>query len=247
MFRDIVSNKWVIGGVAFLIVFAVACVFWYRYDTAPDRRDAAETTEAVREWEATQKANTNNVTEDETNTLAGDNALTADKPMEIPSEENTSPVNVSPYGFGPYPEIPPDFPANRMPPWTWSDEKRQKLIEFSKVPNILRDGELIYRVYIKMWNEGMRILPAAKVDPDTDRVYLEYPNTVTVYVTYGYTENPDGTRERIINGTKAYGVKVGVDITEEDILNGNIPDHITVKSSDENEGVDPYSYLGLKR
>lgn len=245
MYRDILTNKWIIGSIAFLIVFAVACVLWYRYDTAPDRRGAAKTAEQIRQWENTQKADTNNVTEDEVNTLAEDNTLTADKPMEMPSEENTLPVKVSPYGFGPYPEIPPDFPADRMPPWTWSDKKRQELIEFSKVPDILRDGELIYRVYIKMWNEGMRILPAAKVDPDTDRVYLKYPNTV--YVTYGYTENPDGTRERIINSTEVYGVKVGVDITKEDILNGNIPDHITVKSSDENEGVDPYSYLGLKQ
>ena len=48
MFRDFVGNKWIIGGIVFLIVLSVACVFWYRYDTAPDRRDAAETAEVAR-------------------------------------------------------------------------------------------------------------------------------------------------------------------------------------------------------
>ena len=27
-------NRWFLGGVGFLLVFAIACVFWYQYDTA---------------------------------------------------------------------------------------------------------------------------------------------------------------------------------------------------------------------
>lgn len=249
MYRDFFTNRWVLGGVAFLIVFSVACFLWYHYDTAPDKRDTAEVERIVQQWQDAKKTNTGNLTEDETNIAAEFTMQSAEKPKaEVINNvimENDKDVRVSPYGFGPYPEIPPDFPTERNPPWTWSDEKRQKLIGFSKVSDILRDGELIYRVYIKKWNEGMRILPAAKVDPNTDRVYLMYPNTV--YVTYDYVEKPDGTLERFISDTEAYGVQVGVDITKDDILKGNVPNHITIKSWDENEGIDPYSYLGLKQ
>ncbi len=244
MFREVFFNKWILGGYALVILFGIGCYFWYQHQLAPYKRSSAETAEAARKWEAAQKADTNNTPQDETN-ISVDGTATEDNPKKTSLDRNTESVLVSPYGFGPYPEIPPDFPADRMPPWTWSEEKRQKLIEFSNIPDILRDGELIYRIYIKMWNEGTRVLPAAEMDPNIDRVYLKYPNTV--YVTYGYTENPDGTRERIISSTEAFGVKVGVDITKEEILNGNIPNHITVLSADENVGIDPYSYLGLKR
>ena len=57
MFRDILTNKWFIGGFCFLIVFAVACVFWYRYDTAPDRKSAAAAEKLLRQW-AEKKSST---------------------------------------------------------------------------------------------------------------------------------------------------------------------------------------------
>ena len=40
MFRDILTNKWVLGGIGFLIVLSIACLLWYQHDTA-DMRKAA--------------------------------------------------------------------------------------------------------------------------------------------------------------------------------------------------------------
>ncbi len=56
MYRDIFTHKWVIGGIALLILITVGCVYWYRYDTAPYRKEAAESAEEVRQWETTRKA-----------------------------------------------------------------------------------------------------------------------------------------------------------------------------------------------
>ena len=36
MLRDVLTNKWVLGGVGFLILLSVACVLWYQHDIAPE-------------------------------------------------------------------------------------------------------------------------------------------------------------------------------------------------------------------
>jgi len=41
MYRDFLTDKWVLGGVGFLIAVAVGCYFWYQHDIAPDRKAAA--------------------------------------------------------------------------------------------------------------------------------------------------------------------------------------------------------------
>ena len=84
MFRDTITNKWFLGGVAFLIVFTVACVFWYRYDTAPDRRDAAETAELLHQW-AAKKVDTDGEAVD---TPAESNTPTAEKSITEIAETN---------------------------------------------------------------------------------------------------------------------------------------------------------------
>ena len=56
MTRDIITNKWFIGAIALLIIFAGACYLWYQHDTAPYRQEAAESAKLLRQQEATQKA-----------------------------------------------------------------------------------------------------------------------------------------------------------------------------------------------
>lgn len=161
MFRDFFTNKWVIGGVAFLIVLAVACVFWYRYDTAAARREAAETAELLRQW-AAKKADTDSKgpvkpvesrtpttenptveavvktdtsTEPETKTYKVGDIFIGPEPPPLPVSQNEL---VSPYGFGPYPELPEGFG-----PITW--------------PRKSAESELLMRVRIKLLKQGIPI------------------------------------------------------------------------------------------
>lgn len=234
MFRDFVGNKWIIGGIVFLIVLSVACVFWYRYDTAPDRRDAAETAEAVREWEVTQKANTDNMTEDEIYTPAESTTQTAEKsitktdstrtkgpvfgdPKEVLAEAQLSErtdvvIKVSPYGFGPYPDVPEDLLGGMVPSWEWSEEKKLKF-----GPEHMRNQEAIDRVMIKLWNQGDQEFYGAVGDYNT--VYPLYPNTV--YIEWDDIELPDGTIHRMIKG---YCAPTDFpDLTMEQQMKGEIP------------------------
>ena len=130
MFRAYFTNGWMIGGFCFLIVFGIACYFWYQHELAPYRQRAAENAELRRQAERAQKADTDR-----------DAKLTADAPVEskmhsadkqsteTPSvlrKTEVSPnkvpglmtpttlqtnveVPVSPHGFGPYPEVPDDY------------------------------------------------------------------------------------------------------------------------------------------
>lgn len=161
MYRDFVTSKWFIGGVIVLIMVAVACVFWFRYDTAPYRLDAAETAELLRQW-ATKKANTDSKAD---GTSAEDRTPTTEKSaaeavMETDTNNETEtkqykegdifigpeppplPVSqdelVSPYGFGPYPELPEGFG-----PITW--------------PRKNAESELRIRVKIKLLKQGVPV------------------------------------------------------------------------------------------
>ncbi len=165
MFRDIVGNKWVIGGIAFLIVFAVACVLWYRYDTAADRKAAADAAALLRQW-AAKKAGPNGKTKQVADAPAESTTPTGAEPIkteslqigdvvdgriylgtEPPSPEllaqfgvrpPTQDEIISPYGFGPYPELPDGFG-----PITW--------------PRKSANSELMIRVQIKLLKQEVPV------------------------------------------------------------------------------------------
>ena len=65
MTRDITPIKWIIGAITLLIIIAGACVLWYRYDTASDRKAAADAAKLLRQREATQKASNKSEVEQE--------------------------------------------------------------------------------------------------------------------------------------------------------------------------------------
>ena len=130
-------------------------------------------------------------------------------------------VPVSPFGFGPYPEIPDGFPFDN--PWD--------------VPTTNAAFELMHRVQIKLWNEGKHPEGMAW---ENGRVYPIYPNTI--YVTWDYVENDDGTIERypsqVTSGT--------LSSSDEALLDeGIVPSGVIVYDHNES-GIDPYSYLNLK-
>jgi len=135
-------------------------------------------------------------------------------------------VPVSPYGFGPYPKVPSDFPFT--PTWLWPEASLQNV-------DGLKYHELRFRVLIKLWNEGDTQFTGASINPDTSKVYPSYPNTV--YLRY----TGDGM------GGKTVLVKRGPGVSKEDeaqIIDGNAPPGIQILDYDTN-GIDPYTYLDL--
>ena len=240
MIRDIITNKWIIGAIALLIIIAGACYLWYQHTTAPYREQAAETKEVARELEATQKA-VNNEAEQAADAPVESNMQTAEKIVnevtaevennteatgqqqsETPAQTTeTKDVPVSPFGFGPYPEVPADYP---IPPDKFEWEFWGKTVK----------GELMSRVRIKLWNQGIRSDGASF---ENGKVY---PNILgTVYVQWA--ENGEFIRRITGHPDDDF------DAIEAALEAGQPPpEGITVLSRNE-AGIDPYSFLELSK
>ena len=158
-------------------------------------------------------------------------------PNEIVSEEEASAeeVAVSPFGFGPYPEVPADFPEAIQVPWDWSQDLRHKFQEL--LPNF----ELMTRVLIKLWNEGDHGLTGGIIKNGT--VYPQYPNTVYIHRTENFEEVTDG----FIEGS-TFEHYAGPDVsnqTIEMIRNGENPPGIRILDMD-TDGINVYNFLNIK-
>jgi len=55
MIHEFLTNKWILGAVGFIIMFAGVCYLWYQYQVAPYEKQAAETAEFVRQWDKNQQ------------------------------------------------------------------------------------------------------------------------------------------------------------------------------------------------
>ena len=95
-------------------------------------------------------------------------------PLNIDSQEETAGMAVSPFGFGPYPEVPAGFPEHLMPSWTWSDEKLQEHA------GVLKNFELMGRVLVKLWNQGERGFVGVTRSDEDGKVFPLYPDIVYV-------------------------------------------------------------------
>ncbi len=139
---------------------------------------------------------------------------------------------VSPFGFGPYPEVPADFPDD--PIWEEVD-MYEKINQHGR--GMMKAMELMDRVLIKLWNQGRRTTSASM---SNGLVLPHYPNMV--YVRWAYTEEPDGTMTRYASEKTS-----GPDIPEsvfDALSEGIIPPGIKVLDHDAN-GIDPYTFLSL--
>ena len=147
MLREYFTNRWVIGGFCFLTVFGIACYFWYQHELAPYEQSKAETAEMLRQADlqksdtdrdakptadapmesttstteknrnpdiGSQEETNRNETEDKGFFLT-DDIYIGPKPPPIPVPKNAL---ISPYGFGPYPELPEGFG-----PITWATQE----------------------------------------------------------------------------------------------------------------------------
>ena len=143
---------------------------------------------------------------------------------------------VSPYGFGPYPELPPPWPRNY-----WDGD-------------ISKNHELIGRVRIKMYGEGISV-DGMHMDDATGMIHAIIPNTV--YVEWSSAKNAEGAYERYVTAAVGHPDAMkrwkdlqfpnGMDAGPPEILfESQIPTDIDVLSYDE-DGIDPYEFLGLDK
>ncbi len=241
MTRDIITNKWFIGAIALLIIIAGACYLWYQHDTAPYRQEAAETAKLLRQREATQKAVNNeaeqaaDVTPVESTTPTAEKPITemTDEVLEIGAKtdtavenvsaskqgtENAEEVRVSPHGFGPYPEVPEDFPKN---------------VDWSDYENDLPIYELMIRVRIKLWKQGHR---TAGIGEENGLLYPIMRGTA-------YIQWSDDGKEII--GITGHPEDMSDTVVDQIYESGTFPAWLTVINR-EKAGIDPYKFLNLQ-
>ncbi len=239
MFREVFFNKWILGGYALVILFGIGCYFWYQHQLAPYKRSSAETAEAARKLEV-------NIATSENKEEQISNAIV--KPKNVPIDDNidistidgevitTVTVNgrvipvpevpkASPFGYGPFPEVPEDFPFCAV--WLQTDYYDLPVDE-------QRSSEILDRVLVKLWSEGIRNFKGAKYDQKNGKVYPSYFDTV--YITVADRVLPDGTvLPSIIH--QVGRAPIGVDLL-------NPPPNLKVLDY-ETSGIDPFQYLDL--
>ena len=83
MLQNFFPIKWIIGGLVVLLIVAGACYLWYRHDTAPERKAAADAEAFARQWEKDQKAQPKRSTVEQATdgTPAESNTQSAEKPI----------------------------------------------------------------------------------------------------------------------------------------------------------------------
>lgn len=149
--------------------------------------------------------------------------------------EETQPV--SPFGFGPYPEVPSDYPDD--PVWIEYSDYPDGSGEFGS--DFIRDLELMDRVLIKLWTQGRRATSASMGEGEV--VYPGYPDSV--YITWSYVEEPDGTLTRYASEMRS-GPDVPLSVFDAIDETGEVPFGITELSHD-TDGINPYTFLNLNQ
>lgn len=243
MYREFLMNKWVLSGVAFLILFSFSCYLWYEYETVPYKQEATETAEIARQWK-TEKSRTSGLVETVSAQPDGDSRASTGQPItqtttnDVVETENRkypvktdgkpqveqNDVSVSPFGFGPYPKVPEDYPSkvswNRHYPDA-TDEVRREL-------------ELISRVLVKLWTDGDKNFRGGSTYKG--KVYPHYNDTVYVKYKYGMI---DGRWTKYGVRAKS-GPQVSYNMSDLD----NPPPHLRILDLD-SSGFDPYQFLDL--
>ena len=147
------------------------------------------------------------------------------------------PQRVSPFGFGPYPQVPSDFPE--VPIWDEDPDYPEGDEHFGR--DFMRDLELMDRVLIKLWTQGRRAT-SASID-SSGIVYPGFPDTV--YVTWRYTEELDGTMTRYASEISS-GPDVPLSVHDAISEEGTIPFGIQ-ELSHETDGINAYTFLNLNQ
>lgn len=253
--------KYLISFIAIFIVIAVGCYFWYQWELAPYKREAAATQQYIREWQTSQ-TDTDRQTAAQTDRQTQADPLTPEHPIEPSFTEKTGvasetgvrsdvaadngsdrlqptdvaeSVRVSPFGFGAYPKIPAIYRDldGVSDIWAYYEELGQT------DPEAARMNELGERVLVKLWNHGLN--PTGGTH-SKGRFYPNYPNTV--YVTWEEDVLEDGTIQRYptkISGDPSFAAYEAAFIESDGKV---FPSGYTMLDH-QKDGIDPYQFLNL--
>lgn len=248
MLRDMLSSKLVIAGLIGCVLLVAGSLLYRWHGERDIRNDEVKTERFLQQLENRQTTNAQqprqitdrDAEEQAAAPVAADNGAatgsdtperlpnakaergdTAPAPEETISKEDTADIPVSPYGFGPYPELPAGWPADQM----W--------------PRISATHELMMRVEIKLAHQGIDVMGSIMenglVYPTiTGIVYVEWAKTARRQYIRNMAGDPDAC-----NRIRAIEEERGVRFTEADI-----PSDIKVLSFPQ-EGIDPYEFLDL--
>ncbi len=246
-----ISYKWIIGAVILLLIIAAACSLWYQHTTTPYEQQAAETDKLLQQWENRNKAE-EPVTIEKSSTQVPEESTVSEKPetektfatdkveriqeqTETHEQTNeTVDVPVSKYGFGPYPEIPPEFfhfKGEEVDPNFWTH-------------NWNKNTELMLRVEIKLWKQG---IPTHGGIMPKGLFYPNYPNTIIVK--WRTEETPFGTRRyasSIQGSPETESYLDELHRQRRPVYEDEIPSHIKVLEQ-KDAGIDPYEFLDLPK
>lgn len=279
MFRELLSSRLVQAGVVFFVLCVGGSLLyhWHAQRTIETKmaRHHARFLQALEKQNDTRPAqevyvsienetpglvntpeeNTDTPISDETEALENDtdDIVDAFLPDDFVSEEEAPEENVpvSPYGFGPYPEIPAGYPSDWISglTWLWSEEQVAQLEEVIQgslehrgvsFMEHMKTSELLGRLSIQLWVEGHDFDGITTLD----ETGLFYPNAPHVlYVKWSETKDSNGNVRRYIS--QSIGAAYSSLSFAERQGHEPPPDWIEIRSL--SEGIDPYEYLGLNR
>ena len=267
MFRDLLSSRAIQFGLAFfmVVVFSSSLYSWHVQRTTQEeltRSDerlqpiadknrkptAADTVDTSRvdfehagtplEADTGQPMGTDGMADDAATPIDLSDAF---GPDDFVSEaEPAEDVAVSPFGFGPYPEVPIGYPENLSPVWTWTEEKRRQheghLVSF----------ELMHRVLIKLYNQGDGGFIGVTLSDQNGKVYPLYSDCVYVDRWVELFRNENGEPVLYPAGTLS-GSDLGGALEPENFMRsgGKLPAGIQFIDR-ETAGINPYDFLDLQ-
>ena len=265
MFRDMLSSRGIIFGLVFFVLIVGGSLLYSWHVRRNSAAEIARTSQSLQQLGDRKETRT---AQDPTVSTNSETREPSEKPFEnevpqtiseeievLPSlddladvflpdnmvstkEEPAEDVPVSPYGYGPYPEVPNGYPEHLPPVWTWSEEKRQ-FYESSR----LEDFELMARVLIKLWNQGDRDFTAVIRDDTNGKVYPLYKDVI--YATWADLKEENGK----IIGQYARN-QLSSNQTQRvsfiDFMEGRIPPNIRFIDR-ATSGINPHDFLDLPK
>ena len=229
MFYGFFTNRWILMGIGFLIIFAGLCYLFYQYTTAPYRKDAALHHENIRQYKKQRTVTIGDPAEDtpivSDDTAAPSTNETAAETIETDavSGDALDPSKMSRFGLGPYPEIPKEWGLKVNFLWDSCDTIEE---------------ELLTRVTMKMRKEGIRSkYGSVGINPSTGLIIALERGSVLVE--YEIDENGEKRIYRTLGHPDDLSQRMYTRFSE-------IPSHLKVVTPDD-IAFDPYEYLRISK